>query len=191
MSHSRRGIALALALGAVLGTASCGGDGDGGPSTEGNEDLFTSGGFQEAVDAVGESAGDDVNVLQIQITQAGADFKLSEDQGVSGLIYTGGELREVEVDVVGPIGPGAEGFPLGEVDPEAIDKIVDGVRSQTGDGDPVVSAITFERANVGGELRWTINTRASDATSSANLVFHAAPDGTLAPGGPASATTGP
>jgi hypothetical protein len=176
MNARHRGIlalTLACLAAAAIGVAGCGGEDDDGPSTQGNEELLTSDGFGEALDAVAEEAGDDAEVISIQVTQAGADFKLQGGEGVTGLIYTGGELQEVQVDVIGPIDSGGSTFPLSEVDPDAIDRIIDGVREEAGD-DAAVTALALEQGGI-GELRWTINTRAG----AVNRVFRAAPDGTL------------
>lgn len=166
-------IASALAATAVL--AACGGDGDGGgPSTEGNEELFTTAGFTEAVDAVSEEAGDDAPILQIQITRAGADFKLRDDDGARGFIYTGGDLLDEQVDVVGPGTLEGQDFPLTEVDPAAIDVIASGVRQQSGVPDVKVTVMTMEKSAVDGELKWVVN---AEGGGRAGLVYNADPDG--------------
>jgi hypothetical protein len=180
MSLGRRLAAIALGV-CCLALAACGGgDDDDGPSTEGNEELFSTDGFSRALDAVAEDAGEDVQVQQVQITQAGADFKLSEPEGVRGLIYTGGELQEVQVEVVGTLG--GESFALSEVDPEAIDRMIEGVHEQTGEINTVVTALALDRGGIDGELKWTIKTTTPGSASSTNEVFRAAADGTVEPG---------
>jgi hypothetical protein len=169
----REATALALAAAAVL--AACGDDGDsGGPSTEGNEELFTTAGFTKAVDAVSEEVGDDAPILQVQITQAGADFKLRDGDGATGFIYSGGELHDEEVDVVGPGTLEGQDFPLTEVDPAAIDVIASGVRDQSGFPDVKVAVMTLEKSPVDGELKWVVN---AEGGGRPGLVYNADPDG--------------
>jgi hypothetical protein len=166
-----------LALGPAL--AGCGGDDGDDPVAEDNQDLFTSDGFESALDAVAEEAGDAADLQQIQVTQAGADFKLREAEGVRGLIYTGGELRGVEVEVVGEFA--GESFPLSEVDPEALTRIIAGVQAQTGNQGTAVTALTLDRGGLDGELRWTVRTTTPGPDSSLNEVFFADAEGTVEP----------
>jgi hypothetical protein len=184
-----RGITIALALIAASTFAACGDDGsDGGASTEGNEELFTSAGFEQALDAVKEESGDDAPILQIQVTQAGADFKIREGERATGFIYTGGELHDEEVDVIGPGTLEGQDFPLTEVDAAAIDRIVFGVEEQAGVPDTRVAVMTLEKSAVDGELKWVVN---AEGGGRAGLVYNADPDGSnvtsptgsLTPGG--------
>ena len=69
---SRWGFAIGVALSAAA-LAACGGS-SGGASTSGNDDLFTSAGFEKANSAVGDKAGENAQVLQVQVTQGGADY---------------------------------------------------------------------------------------------------------------------
>jgi hypothetical protein len=166
-------VVLALAATSVL--AACGGDGGGGgPSTEGNEELFTSAGFEKALNAVKEESGDDAPILQIQVTQGGADFKIRDGEQATGFIYTGGELHDEEVDVVGPGTLEGQDFQLTEVDAAAIDEILSGVRQQGGVADPKVTVLTLEKNAVDGELKWVINAEGGGRTG---LVYNADPDG--------------
>jgi hypothetical protein len=184
-----RGITIALALVATPVFAACGDDGGaGGASTEGNEELFTSAGFEKALDAVKEESGDEAPILQIQITQGGADFKIRDGERATGFIYTGGELHDEEVDVIGPGTLEGQDFPLTEVDTAAIDRIVSGVKEQGGVPDIKVTVMTLEKSAVDGELKWVVN---AEGGGRAGLVYNAEPDGSnvtsptgsLAPGG--------
>jgi hypothetical protein len=176
-------LAAAAALVLALGVAACGGDDDDGGagtiSNEGNEELFTTDGFQEAYDAVEEQTGPDAAVLQVQITQAGgADFKLlggegdDDGEGVSGLIYTGGELVGEEVEIIGSGSLEGRDFPFSEIEPGAIDAIADGVAEQNPEPGIAITSMTLERRPE-GELSWT----ASVTGAGAGLVYAAAPDG--------------
>jgi hypothetical protein len=166
------GLIIALA-GAALALAACGGDDDS-VSNEGNEDLFTSEGFNKAYLAVADKAGDNAEALQVQITEGGADFKLRSGEAATGFIYTGGELHDEDVQVIGPGSLEGQSFPLSEVDPAAIDKIVDGVQSESGISDIKVTVMTLEKSSVDGELKWTINAEGGGRTG---LVYNANPDG--------------
>jgi hypothetical protein len=185
---SFRAIACALAAVAATGIAACGGGG-GGTSTNGNDELFTTAGFQKAYDAVKEKSGDKP-ALQVQITQGGADFKLREGEQATGFVYTGGSIHDEQVDVVGPGSLNGQDFPFSEIDPAAIDKIVSGVKSESGISDIKVTVMTFEKSPVDGQLKWTINAEGGGRTG---LVYNADPDGsnvTSPTGGVAGAGTG-
>jgi hypothetical protein len=173
-------IAVGLAcLGLVLGPAGCGGDDGDDSAAEGNQELLTTDGFEGALDAVAEEAGDAAEVQQIQVTQAGADFQLRAGEGIRGLIYTGGELRDVEVEVVGEFA--GESFPLSDVDPEALTRIIAGVQAETGNQGTVLTALTLDRGGLDGELRWTVKTTTPGTTASLNEVFFADAEGTVEP----------
>src|SRR6266487_7092562 len=114
-------LATGLALSA-LALAACGGS-SGGTSTNGNSDLFTTAGFQKAYDAVKDKAGENAQSLQVQITEGGADFKLRNGEQATGFVYTGGDLHDEKVDIIGPGSLNGQDFPFSEIDPAAIDKI--------------------------------------------------------------------
>jgi hypothetical protein len=170
---SKWGLAIGLAVSA-LALAACGGSSDGGVSTSGNADLFTSAGFQKAYDAVKDKAGENAQVLQVQITAGGADFKLRNGEQATGFVYTGGDLHDEKVDVIGPGSLEGQDFPYSEVDPAAIDKIVSGVKSESGVNDLKVTVMTLERSSVDGKLKWAIN---AEGGGRAGLVYNAEPDG--------------
>ena len=158
----------------ALAVAGCGGSDDGGVSNEGNQALFTSSGFQKAYDAVKDKAGENAQVLQLQISQGGADFKLRSGEQATGFVYTGGDLHDEKVDVIGPGSLEGQDFPFSEVDPAAIDKIVSGVRSESGVNDLKITVMTLEKSSVDGTLKWTINAEGGGRTG---LVYNAEPDG--------------
>jgi hypothetical protein len=172
--RSKRGITIALAATAALALAACGGGDGGGTSTGGNAELFTTSGFQQAYDAVRERAGSDAGVLQVQITEGGADFKLRDGEQATGFVYTGGELHDEQVDVVGPGSLEGQDFPISQVDPEAIDEIVTGVQRESGITDIKVTVMTLEKSAIDGKLGWTINAEGGGRTG---LVYNADPDG--------------
>jgi hypothetical protein len=170
-----RGVTIALALAGATVLAACGDDGGGGgASIEGNEELFTSAGFERALDAVKEESGDEAPVLQIQVTQGGADFKIRDGEQATGFIYTGGELHDEEVDVIGPGTLEGQDFSLTEVDAAAIDRIVSGVKEESGVPDIKVTVLTLEKGTVDGELKWVVN---AEGGGRAGLVYNAEPDG--------------
>jgi hypothetical protein len=169
--------AALLAIVASLALAACGGSDDsggGGISNEGNEELFTTAGFQEALSAVEEKAGSDAQMLQLQITSGGANFKLRDGEQATGFVYTGGEVVDEEVEVIG--GGTLEGtdYPFSEIDAAAIDKIRHGVAEVSGVDDIEITVLTFEKAPIDGVLKWVIN---ADGGGRTGLVFNANPDG--------------
>jgi hypothetical protein len=160
------------AAASVLALAACGGS-SGGTSTNGNDDLFTTAGFQKAYDAVKDKAGGKP-ALQVQITQGGADFKLRDGERATGFVYTGGSLHDEQVQVIGPGSLNGQDFPFSEIDPAAIDKIVSGVKSESGINDIKVTVMTLEKSAVDGRLKWTVNAEGGGRTG---LVYNADPDG--------------
>jgi hypothetical protein len=166
------GLIFGAALSA-LALAACGGS-SGGTSTNGNDDLFTTAGFQKAYTAVTDKAGENAQALQVQITEGGADFKLRNGEQATGFVYTGGDLHDEKVDVIGPGSLEGQDFPLSEVDPAAINKIVAGVKDQAGVNDLKVTVMTLEKSQIDGTLKWTINAEGGGRTG---LVYNAEPDG--------------
>jgi hypothetical protein len=171
LKASKWALALGLAVTAIV-LAACGGS-SGGTSTSGNSELFTTAGFQKAYDAVKGKAGGKP-ALQVQITQGGADFKLRDGEKATGFVYTGGDLHDEQVDVIGPGSLNGQDFPFSEIDPAAIDKIVSGVKSESGLSDIKVTVMTLEKSAVDGKLKWTINAEGGGRTG---LVYNADPDG--------------
>ena len=173
LKASKWGLAVVLAIGSVA-LAACGGSDSESVSNEGNEDLFTTAGFTDAYDAAKEKAGNDAELLEVRITGGGAEFTLKSGEEATGFIYTGGELHDQEVTLVGPGSIEGTQFPMAEVDPAAIDKIVDGVSNESGISDIKVQVMTLDKKNVEGTLRWTINAEGGGRTG---LVYNADPDG--------------
>jgi hypothetical protein len=171
LKASKWGLTIGLALSA-LALAACGSSDS--VSNEGNEDLFTTAGFQKAYDAVTEKAGENAQALQVQITGGGADFKLRNGEQATGFVYTGGDLHDEKVEVIGPGSLEGQDFPFSEVDPAAIDKIVSGVKQKAGVSDLKVTVMTLEKSAVDGQLKWTINAEGGGRTG---LVYNAEPDG--------------
>jgi hypothetical protein len=166
-----------LIIGAALSSvalAACGGSSDSNVSTNGNDDLFTTAGFQKAFDAVQDKAGENAQALQVQITGGGADFKLRNGEQATGFVYTGGDLHDETVDVIGPGSLEGQDFPFSEIDPAAINEIVDGVKQESSVSDLKVTVMTLEKSQIDGNLKWTINAEGGGRTG---LVYNAEPDG--------------
>jgi hypothetical protein len=166
-------VVIALALAACGGGDSDSGD-DVAPSTSGNDDLFTTPGFTDALDAVSGQEGDDAPLLRIQVTSGGAEFQIRDGEQATGYIYSGGDLNPVDVEVIGTGSLEGEDFPLTEVDPAAIDKIDEGVQEASGVDDIKITVLTLEKSALDGKLRWVINAEGGGRTG---LVYNADPDG--------------
>jgi hypothetical protein len=166
-------VIVGLAVSALT-IAACGGGGDGGDPTKANAELFTTAGFQKAYDAVTDEAGENATLLQAQITSGGADFKLRQGEQATGFVYSGGELHDEQVDVIGPGSLEGQDFPISDVDPAAVDKIVSGVESESGVSDIKVTVMTLEKSAVDGKLKWIVNAEGGGRTG---LVYNADPDG--------------
>jgi hypothetical protein len=172
LNASKWGLTIGAALSAVA-LAACGGSSDS-VSNEGNSELFTTAGFQKAFDAVQDKAGENGQALQVQITEGGADFTLRNGEQATGFRYTGGDLHDVEVDLIGPGSLEGQDFPFSEIDPAAVDKIVSGVKQASGVSDLKVTVMTLEKSQIDGTLKWTINAEGGGRTG---LVYNAEPDG--------------
>jgi hypothetical protein len=171
LKASKWGLSVCLAVSAFA-VAACGSSDS--VSNEGNEDLFTTAGFQKALDAVTDKAGENAQALQVQITEGGADFKLRSGEQATGFVYTGGDLHDEKVDVIGPGSLDGQDFPFSEIDPAAIDRIVSGVKQESGASDLNVTVMTLEKSQIDGTLKWTINAEGGGRTG---LVYNAEPDG--------------
>jgi hypothetical protein len=169
-----RPTAILAALALAAGLVACGGDDE-----VSNEDLLTASGFETALEAVEGEAGDDAAALRVQVTAAGAEFRLLTEDGATAYAYSGGELAEVQVAVIAGSLEGEE-FPLSDVDPGAIDEIADGISDKLGD-DAALTALSLETAGLDGVPRWTVSAQAPDGSGE---VFVAEPDGSeLRPAG--------
>jgi hypothetical protein len=172
LKPSKWGYVLGIAA-TALALAGCGSS-TSVSSTDGNSDLFTSAGFEEAYNAVKGKAGENGQALQVQITEGGADFKLRNGEQATGFVYTGGEIHDEKVDVVGPGSLDGQSFAFSEIDPGAIDKIVAGVKQESGVSDVKVTVMTLEKSQLDGTLTWTVNAEGGGRTG---LVYNADPDG--------------
>src|SRR5262249_52544195 len=104
----------------------------------------------------------------------GADFKLRNGEQATGFVYTGGDLHNEQVQVIGPGSLNGQDFPFSEIDPAAIDKISQGVKQQARGSDLKITVMTLEKSAVDGQLKWTINAEGGGRTG---LVYNAEPDG--------------
>lgn len=174
-----RSLTALLALAASVALVACGGSDDSSsddvaPSTSGNDDLFTTPGFEEAVNAVSGQEGSDAPVLRVQVTAGGAEFQIRDGEQATGYVYSGGDLSPIDVQVIGTGSLDGQDFPLTDVDPAAIDKIDAGVQQESGVDDIKITVLTLEKSALDGKLRWVINAEGGGRTG---LVYNADPDG--------------
>jgi hypothetical protein len=183
----QRPLFLLLALAAALSLAACGGsDSDSGDSsTEGGGDQFTTAAFKETLDQVKADVGEDAELLDVQITSAGTDYKIRSGDQATGLHFDPGssDAQDVDVELIGSGAIEDNVFPISDVDPAAIDKMVEGAPAAIGVDDFEVTVMTLGLSFSGnGDVNWTINGDGSGRTA---LVLQADPDGSnlTAPGG--------
>ncbi len=176
--RGKRSLSLALAAcAASLALAACGGDdGDSGDSGDsGGGDQFTTAEFQKTYDeTLKDNAGGEL--LQVQITTGGTEYQIRDGEQATGLHFDPGSTdpQDLEVELIGTGTIEDTVFPIDEVDPAAIDKIVAEAPGASGASDFEVTVMTLARENVSGELKWTINGEGSGRTG---LVLTANPDG--------------
>jgi hypothetical protein len=121
-----------------------------------------------------DEAGENAQLLQVQITAGGAEFTLRNGEQATGFVYTGGDLHDQKVELVGPFSIEGQDFPLSEVDPAAIDKIVSGVQSQSGNSDTKVTVMKLDKQNVENKVQWSIVAEGGGRTG---IPYTADPDG--------------
>lgn len=173
---SRRLIAALLAICGAIALAACGSSGgseSGGGS--GGGDQFTTAAFQKTLDAVKGKSGDNAELLEVQITSAGTDYKIRAGERATGLHFDPGssDSQDVQVDVIGTGSLADSAFPISDVDPAAIDKMVSGAPAASGADDFKVTVMTLGNSFT-PDVMWTINGEASGRTG---LVLNANPDG--------------
>jgi hypothetical protein len=78
------------------------------------------------------------------------------------------------VELVGPFSIEGQDFPLSEVDPAAINKIVSGVQSQSDSPDTKVTVLKLDKQNIEGTVQWSIIAEGGGRTG---IPYTAEPDG--------------
>jgi hypothetical protein len=193
---SRHLVVALLAVCGAVALAACGssgGSGSGGGS--GGGDQFTSAAFQRTLDQVKLDTGEDTELLEVQITSAGTDYKIRAGEKASGLHFDPGssDSQDVQVNVIGTGSLADSAFPISDVDPAAIDRMVNGAPAASGADDFKVTVMTLGKSFT-PDVMWTINGEASGRTG---LVLMADPDGSnltsptgAVPSGATGSTTG-
>lgn len=189
-------IVAVVAVCGAIGLAACGSSSDSGSSGgSGGGDQFTSSAFQRTLDQVELDTGEDAELLEVQITSAGTDYKIRAGEKASGLHFDPGssDAQDVQVNVIGTGSLADSAFPISDVDPAAIDKMVNGAAAASGAGDFKVTVMTLGKSFT-PDVMWTINGEASGRTG---LVLQANPDGSglssptgAVPGGATGSATG-
>jgi hypothetical protein len=181
-------IALA-AIVAAFALAACGSSGSSSnsssSSSSGGGDQFTSAALAKTLDAVKSKAGDTAELLEVQITSAGTDYKIRDGEKATGLHFDpgSGDGQDVKVEIIGTGSLANSAYPISEVDPAAVDKMLAQAPDVSGASDFKVTVMTLGNSfSVNGDIQWTINGEASGRTG---LVLNAKPDGSglSAPGG--------
>jgi hypothetical protein len=181
-------IALA-AIVAAFALAACGSSGSSSDRSSsfssGGGDQFTSAALAKTLDAVKSKAGDTAELLEVQITTGGTDYKIRDGEKATGLHFApgSGDPQDVQVDIIGTGSLDNSAYPISEVDPAAVDKMVAQAPEVSGASDFKVTVMTLGNSfSTSGDIEWTINGEASGRTG---LVLNAKPDGSglSAPGG--------
>jgi len=152
-----------------------GGGGGEGPPGEG--ELASARGLEAALAALGAEEGEGLRLTNLVLAPDFATFDvLRGDERVDGYRYAadGGELTEVDVLVVGTAPLGPQAYPLGAVEPDAVDRIVARSSRASGSRRFAVESLVLRRDPVEGRLRWTLSARAGDRIG---LTYRARADG--------------
>ncbi len=105
------GLAIGAALSA-LALAACGSSGGGNARRTATTELFTTAGFQKAYDAVKEKAGEKRRRCRSRSPRAAPTSSCASGEQATGFVYTGGDLHDEQVDVIGPGSLERPGLPL-------------------------------------------------------------------------------
>jgi hypothetical protein len=154
-------------------------------SSSGGGDQFTSAALAKTLDVVKSKAGDTAELLEVQITSGGTDYKIRDGEKATGLHFDPGssDAQDVQVNVIGSGSLANSAYPISEVDPAAIDKMLADAPEASGASDFLPTVMTLGNSfSTSGEIQWTIN---GDASGRTGLVLNAKPDGSglSAPGG--------
>lgn len=163
----------ALALGACGGSDSSSSSSSSGSS--GGGDQFTTAALAGTLDVVKGKSGADAELLEVQITTGGTDYKIRDGEKATGFHFDPGssDAQDVQVDIVGVGSLADSAFPISEVDPAAIDKMVAAAPQASGADDFKVTVMTLGKS-FSPDLQWTVNGEAGGRTG---LVLNAKPDG--------------
>jgi len=172
-------LAACVALVAALALAACGGSDSSSSSSDsgssGGGDQFTTASLQKTLDTVKGKVGENAELLEVQITTAGTDYKVRAGEQANGFHFDPGssDAQDVKVDVVGAGSLANSAFPISQVIPAAIDKMVAGAPQAAGTDDFNVTVMTLGKS-FSPDVQWTVN---GDAAGRTGLVLNAQPDG--------------
>jgi hypothetical protein len=121
----------------------------GSESVPGGKTLLKTENFLKALGAFSGEVGDDPKITKVEITPNNVDFHFREGQNVDGYGFTAADekLHPIQVRVVGSGSIEGLDFPLTKVQPEAVDKLVDGARKKSGLKNFKVTVMTLARSH--------------------------------------------
>ena len=142
-------------------------------------DLFTTAGFAQALDRVKAEAGSGRELTRMFINDVQAQFIVLRGDGVEAYSVRGdtGELerQDATVTISGSADLSDFAFPLDQVDPAAVDRMLAAAAKQSGSDDFRPTVLSLERGIPFGRraLEWTINAQGGGR----NLLYRADADG--------------
>jgi hypothetical protein len=154
--------------------------GDSEPEPPAAQDPFTTAGFASAFATLRDEVGPDAQLTEVTINDTQTQFFVRHGDGDDAYLVNAdnGELeqRDATIAISGDVTIEDFVFPLGAVQPSAIDAMLSAARKLSGAADFQPTVLTLERRLPEGsrKLAWAINAQGGGR----NLTYRAAADGT-------------